>query len=430
MICKCSGLFNNNFRNFVRRYTSALYITGEKAQKNFVVLTPVVDFDEKLINKDSLRNNIAKRGLGIDIEQIEKKWKFFKSIEERKQHLETTRTEISVAISNLLKISDSKQDDIERLKLHARVVKDDLKNLKDTFYGIEEDTMLKILSLPNDLNEKTPERESVIYSSPNSNIIEKSSKNHIEIAKSNDYIQYLNPSTYYLKSNVALFEISVLNYFRQRLLKSGYVQFSNPSFCRSIIVEGCGETSDVFTVEEESSSKNEINRLHLCGSSNLYPFMAYFARHALQQSRLPLKYFSVGKKYTPVLTESSASLFNLSQEAVLNTFIAVSEEDDILDSIFEEVSKIYEPLGYHYRLTLLPANKLEKSESLRLSIQMYSNYLQSYVEVGNVSLYENYMSKRLLFTYNSNKGKRYPKVVSGTLLNVPKMLGCILKIIP
>ncbi|KAJ8971589.1 hypothetical protein NQ317_002872, partial [Molorchus minor] len=58
---------------------------------------------------------------------------------------------------------------------------------------------------------------------------------------------------------------------------------------------------------------------------------------------------------------------------------------------------------------------------------MYSNHLKRYVEVGNVSLYDSYLSKRLLFTYTVNKDRKYPKVVGGTLLNVPKLLACVLE---
>ncbi|KAJ8968973.1 hypothetical protein NQ314_002005 [Rhamnusium bicolor] len=225
--------------------------------------------------------------------------------------------------------------------------------------------------------------------------------------------------------------MGTLNYFRQSLLDSAYTQFSNPDFCRSVIVEGCGdnheEASKFFTIEEHDESKDDINRLHLCGAASLYAFMAYFTKHSVQQTYFPLKYFSLGKKYQPFNSKLPKNLFNLSQEAVLNIFVATLEEVDILEEITNEIITLYESLGYHFRLTLLPANELEKSESLRLSIQMYSNYLESYVEVGNVSFYESYLSKRLLFTYSVDKVRTYPKVISGTLLNVPKLLGCVLE---
>ncbi|KAJ8953071.1 hypothetical protein NQ318_013413 [Aromia moschata] len=332
-------------------------------------------------------------------------------------------------ISELMKDVDKNKNDIDALKLHSKLVKDDIKNIKDYWYGLEEDTMLQILNLPNILHKKTPLENITIYATQD--CIKEKSKSHMEIAEEYRYVEYFDPLTCYLKSDAALFELGILNYFRDGLSRTGFTQFSNSNFCRSVVLEGCGDNYEkplkAFTLEEVEDSRDDINRLHLCGGASLYAFMAYFTRNLLQQTHFPLRYFSLGKKYQPANKNLPNDLFNLSQESALNIFIATLEEDDFLEETTKRVIALYEPLGHHFRLTLLAADKLERSESLRLSIQMYSNYLESYVEVGNISLYDNYLSKRLLFTYNVNKERKYPKIIGGTLLNVPRMLGCVLE---
>lgn len=155
--------------------------------------------------------------------------------------------------------------------------------------------------------------------------------------------------------------------------------------------------------------------------------MAYFARHTVQQTYFPLKYFSIGRYYRNVLDLSYDSLFNLGQDTTINIFVATLEEENLLDVLTSQLRQFYDALGYHYQLALIPANKLEKAESLRISVQMYSNHLNKYEEVASVSSYKNFISKRLLFSSSVNKERKYPMVYSGTWLNVSKLLGCVLE---
>lgn len=428
MLGNLKFIFNKPY--YIRRQlSSSLYVTGDKAQKTYALVTPVIDFEKQLENKDALESNFKARQLPLHLEKVEERWKFFHDVDVQKKTLELTRSKIGAWIGELMKDEEANKDEIKKFKLHLKLVKDDLNNVKQYFYDLQEDTMLLLLNLPNILHEKTPLELVTVHRFLEN--VEDRSLSHMKIAETNKLIEYINPFTCYFKSDAALFEMTVLNYFRHTLLDFSYTQFSNPDFCRSIIVEGCGikyeEKSNVFMLEHHDNSKDDVNRLHLCGAASLFPFMAYFCRHSVQQTCFPLKYFSVGKRYQPVSNEAPRDLFNLSQESVINVFTATLEEEDMLEDVTKDVISLYESLGYHFKLTYLPANKLDKSESLRLSIQMYSNHLNDYVEVGNISAYDSYLSKRLLFNYSVEKEQKYPKVIAGTVLNIPKLLGCVLE---
>lgn len=88
--------------------TSALFITGNKAQKIFSVLTPYIDFEDRIRNKKELEDNIKMRALNIDIDKMEKQWQFYKHIDETKIVLETTKDELGKEISKLLKNPEGK----------------------------------------------------------------------------------------------------------------------------------------------------------------------------------------------------------------------------------------------------------------------------------------------------------------------------------
>lgn len=409
-----------------RQLSSALYITGEKAQTNFALLTPVIDFEEKVKDKENLRQNIVARHLPIDLEKLIQRWIFFQFMQERKDVLEHTKSELGILITDLMKTSEENKEDIEKLKLHMKMVKEDLRNIKTFYYAAEEETMLNILNLPNTLHEDTPlTDEKVVYT-----FLEKSSgssEHHIKIGNKKGLFKYLDSLTCFWKSEAAIFELSLLNYFRHNLDKSGYFQLASPNFCKSVIAEGCGKNPSKLFCIRADELVDKVNKLHFCGGSSLFAFMAFFTKLVINSNLLPIKCFSIGKVYQPCPSSKPPSLFNFSQQSTVSFFIAMSNENDSLKTLIEEVKTLYQNLGYHFRLVLLPADRLDKAESSRLSIQMFSNYLGKYVEVGNISLYGSYLCKRLLFSYTKKNERLYPKIISGTLLNVPKVLGCVLE---
>lgn len=416
---------------FNRLFSSALYITGDKAHKTYAVVTPILDFEERLKNKLELEENIKLRCLNIDLEAVEKRWVFYKHLNEQKENLEFTRSEIGKEITRLIK-NENETQNVEKFKVHAKLVKEELKLLKDYLYGVEESSVLKVLSLPNILHPNTPKTSEETFYSFLEKPLTKSSS-HMELGS--DLILCLNPYLYYLKGDAAFFELSLTEFVRNALIDFSFIQFCTSDFSRSVVIEGCGTNFqnklEVFTLEKIHTDSNhgEYNRLHLTGGASLYSFMAYFTRNLVLESYLPLKLFSCGRKYQPQNSQI-LDLFNSTQETAVEVFIATRDHDDLnlkFKELVEKIIDIYQTFECHFRLSYLPPNKLKTYESLRLSIQMYSCHLEKYVEVGHISICDDFLSKRLLFSYNSNKERKFPKIISATLIRVQPLLACLLE---
>lgn len=87
-----------------RRRISALYVTGDKAKENYAVLTPYMEFSKTLIDEqDALRDNIAKRRLNLNLDEVLKKYEVYRSKETLKADLELRRDEIAKEIKELQK---------------------------------------------------------------------------------------------------------------------------------------------------------------------------------------------------------------------------------------------------------------------------------------------------------------------------------------
>lgn len=422
------------FLKSVKQYHSVLYLTGTKATDTCSVVTPQIDVEKMLENCDILKTNIEKRGYDINVNELLEIWNFISMVNDTKKTLEDRKT---ITFDTMKEISSStdNENELEKLKIHMKILKDDIKALKHAILPVQENFMLNVLSLPNYLHPKTPNTENIqieAFEKPPS----KSEKSHIETGTDLDILNYFGPYNYYLKKDAALFELSAKFYFNDRLRKSGYIQFSNPDFMKSAIVEGCGfdysDPKDVFILHQDEDSKVNEMRLHLTGGGSLFAFVAYHARNIVIPKMFPLRYFCMGRQYKPVPENLDEGLFKVSQASVVELFVVTKDCDEELDreleKILNDITEMYKSLGYHFRTLYCSAKSLALAESLRISFEMFSSHLDRYIEVGHISVSDNYISKRLQFSYKDKDNiDRFPRIISGTILHVPKLLGCVLE---
>lgn len=419
---------NNTNLNILRH--SALFINGAKATENYIFVTPHIDFPENFKNKESIEEQLKKRKVNIDITPFEDLWSVYEDLKAKKSELESKKNEISKELSKLIK-AESESDECQKLKVQLSLLKDNIKKLKEPLWSAEEMAIIAVLKLPNNLHPKTESSDKILYShlkQPNNN------KDHMNICNELKLIEFRNNNCYYLKGEASIFELGAQFYFSKLLKKNNFTQFSNPDFVKSAIIEGaCRDhtsSKESFILNHNEDTKvNNNSRLHLTGGGSLCSFLAYHTNNVVYPKTFPLKYFTCGRQFLPSLSNEH-SLLNVSQSSVIQLF-HVSKTNKELDSslweLVEFLKELYSKLFYHYKITVLSADKLSMWESLRVVVEMYSSSLQKYIEVANLSVSGDFLSKRLMFTYIENKQNKFPHLISGTILNVPKLLACILE---
>ncbi|CAH0696605.1 unnamed protein product [Spodoptera exigua] len=428
--------FTNIFRKawdckISQKRCSALFVSGAKATENYVYITPHIDFPEKYQQKDAFLKVLQRRKADIDLVKVDNLWKMYESLNAKKAEYIKKKDEISRELGKLIK-NEPDGETTKKLKMQSDLIKENIKKLKVPLWSAEEAAIVEVLKIPNDLHSQTPDGSNqILYthlSKPDK------FKHHLEVGKELNIIDFKKNENYYLVGAGAMFELGAKFYFSKILRDSKFVQFSNPDFVKSLIIEGCGKdhtNPDLSFIlhHNEDTKVNVDSRLHLTGGGSLPAFLAYHAKNVMYSKVLPLKYFTMGRQYVPAPSKED-SLFHVSQSSVVEIFGATKTEQDqdkLLEELIDILKLAYSKLGYHFRLSLVSADKLEMWESLRVSIEMYSTSLEDYVEVGNVSLSGDFISKRLMITYLENKENKFPCLVSGTVLNVPKLLGCALE---
>lgn len=407
---------------------SALFVNGLKATETYVFITPHIDYPN--IDKNQVQIDLNKRKSTFDLNKLQNLWNIYNELNQRKIEFERKRNEISQKLTKCIQ-ENSNNIEINKLKVQINLLKDNIKTLKTPLWSAELAAMVEALKLPNKLHSLTSDKENILYTHLK---CPKNSKNHLEIGTKMEIINFKKNENYYLCGDAAVFELGAKFYFSKKLKKYNYVQFSNTDFVKSVVIEGCGEdhTNPDCTFilhHNEDSDLNVDNRLHLTGAASLYSFFAFYAKNVIYSKLLPLKCFTLGRQYIPSPSDED-SLFHVSQSSAVQLFKVMRDENEqqsALNEIIKVVKEFYMDLGIHFRLNIIPAHKLLMWESLRVSVEMFSTSLGEYIEVGNISVSGDFLSKRFLFTYIENKQSQYPHIISGTILNVPKLLGCVLE---
>lgn len=386
-------------------------------------LTPYMDFKQTFTDTNKLQTNIQHRNLPVNVPQLYELWHIYQDMTDKRKTLEKRRIEIA---NQLRRSSDGSNENlIRKYKTEGIIVREDLKILKDKLYCLEEKFIGEFLRLPNDLHARTPHDHSVIlqeYGELLSSVgTDDSVTSHLSYTNEIDYV---NGNYFYLKNDAAKFDLLTPYFTIDHFTNNGFIQCTTPDFIRTIVVEAAGlKPADVILVKEDDA---KLNLLHLAGNGSMLSYLGYIAKLSLFKSALPLRFISTGKQY--FYADDSAignnGLYSVGQSTAVQVFLATVEQDaqQTFDDTLSSITMLYKSFGKHFRTVYATSSDLMPSECLRVDIQMFSKHLNRYVTVGNLSLYNDYISKRLLFNYRDGKQLRFPYIIAGTVVNVTKLI--------
>lgn len=416
--------------NIIQRNVSALYVTGDKASQNFAVLRPYFDFNSKLNNKQKLEQNINRRELNIDLNELQLLWSTYVDIEKRKSDLENRRQEIVNSIRKLLADGEENEALMRKLKIEGAMARDDLKTLKENSYALEDTFTQKFLSLPNDIHERTPLEEDRVYFSHFDQLCINETENHLSNV---DYLEYYDPFCFYLRNDAAKCDLKLPLYCLEMFRSFGFIPFSNPDFVRTILSEGAGINPDELLTIIEEDLDNKLNLLHLAGSGSMLAFLGFVTKWLIFKSCLPLKFVSIGKEFSYSKTKSNESgLYSTCQSTNIQLFGMSGNESEALsqfDETLEQMIEIYKRLDRSFRVTYVTGRKLHQAENFKAVFEMYSPYRKCYVPIGHLSSSGDYISKRLLVALKEDKEKvfQFPYLISGSVIDVTKFVAIVLE---
>lgn len=410
---------------------SSLIISGRRAENTFVVVVPYLDFENRFSKFELLQSNIKRRQQNLNLAEMKDSWSFYKDWNNKRNQLLDRLNDVNKEIHIFNTKEENKKTNVIKLKnleRHRDLLKEDLSNVKQNVWDMEDNVICELLKLPNDLHPETPDED--INLSVFDQEVTAVGCDHLKAGLKLNCVEYRNQLSCYLMNEAALFELAVSELCMNKMSKEGFIKFSNPDFSRSVLAEGVGlaptDTQESFLLEN-TEAHNDL--LYLCGGASIFPFCAFLAKGAVRKETLPLKLVASGRRYTPT-TSSLPGLYSLNQTTSVQFFLATDTDEHLyceLQSVIKLMNNIFSELGLSYKVVKQKASRLKNWESLRVSFQVLSPFEHRYVEVGNVSLIGDYISKRLRICYSDKSEDKFLKIVSGTLLNVQSLLALCLE---
>lgn len=410
-----------------KRNISALYVTNDKKSEHCSILVPFMDFENKLKNRQHLEENLKRRRLtqAHNLDELYQYYDLYTTITQRLAGIQCRRDEITAALSELKREGEEPSakttDLLRKYQEESTMLRNDFKDLKHESHSIDDKFVHQYLALPNDIHSRTPDEATVIAT-------------HGEIPTSKPetdvqgFVDYFDETAFYLENDTAKFDVFYPLNAVDQLRERGFIQFSNPDFAKSIIVEAAAlQSNEVYGVKEVDP-EDDVHLLHLVGSGSMLSFLGYIGMLVVDPNLLPLKFVCTGKQYVPK-EQNDLGLYGVSQSTAVQVFCAGKENqiEQQFDDVLSAIDTLLAPLGLHYRVVYLPAHELKPAECLRARVEMFSKLYNQYIEVGNVSCYSDFISKRLLFNYKENSSTQFPHVISGTVCNVTRLVGLLLE---
>lgn len=419
------------------RKMSVLYMTGDKAKEAYSPISPYIDLKSAFSDDKKMKQNLKFRDSKINFTETREKYNNFNKMFVEKQNLEKLREETSSQLKTLQKsnpngkffssqlfsevglkkiLLDTK---INILKEKGKQLRNDLHNLKESLYSIENDFIEHFLELPNELSPQCPtnEHERVIFRSG-----EKLSQAGIKISHlDHPSVKFNNKMNYYLLNDVSAFEMDFSYQCFDKFVENGFSPITNADFTKRVLTEAFGSRTTKY--ENIIEDVPQVNYLQLTGCGSVESFLGYLAKLTVFPSVFPLKFVSIGKSYQTPSSEEEG-VFSAQQSnrvQVLTCYENQSDGDLIMDDILNNAANLLKVLNVHFKIVYLSARELEQAESLCASIQMYSPNYEKYFEIGRISDFKDYVSKRMLFNFKQNKNINFGNLVGGTVVNTTRL---------
>uniref|UniRef100_A0A182YGL2 Aminoacyl-transfer RNA synthetases class-II family profile domain-containing protein n=1 Tax=Anopheles stephensi TaxID=30069 RepID=A0A182YGL2_ANOST len=394
-----------------RFFSSALYLTGDKAREQFAVLVPYLDFKHKLGDFERLKRNVRlRRYQQLDCDNLIRQWELYREVEKRKKEIEQCRIELQKRIQQT-----SCKEEQKQLKSRAILARDDLKMLKEQSYKVADAFIANsFLSIPNDLHQRTPEDEcQCIYEKPVPARIERAATN---VERLQEQLEQFGQTCLYMTGDAAWMDLRLPMHCCETFRQNNCILFCNPDFVRSFLVEAAMVSKEsLFLVREDDEPEDKVNLLHLCGGGSLLSFLGYFTKLSVFPSALPLRLVASGKRYHFQQTQSN-------EVHVFGACKTSQEAEQMFDDMVQIYKRFYDQLPIGYRLVQVAAPNLRPIESMRVDVEVFDGRNERYVKVAELGYYTDFLSKRIAFIYHEGKVQHFPHVIAGTAMSSVELI--------
>ncbi len=359
-----------------------------------------------------------------------------KSLIKKVEELKFKKNSSSQEIATLTKQDPLRQKLIEEMKS----ISIDIKNYDNRLSEIEKRLIELQYDLPNIIDSSVPRGESskenkVIRIEGKKPYFEFQVKSHYDIGEKlgildfNKAGQVTGTRFVFLKGLAAQLERALINFMLDTHIEAGYLEIYPPALINKNALYGTGQLpkfeEDLFKVEKFDWFLSPTAEVQVTN---------YHRDEIIDSNKLPLKYVA----YSPCFRSEAGSYGKDTRglkrqhqfdKVELVKFTTPLQADEELEKLTNDAENILKKLDLHYRVVALCSADLGFSSAKTYDLEVWSPYLNDYVEISSCSNFYDFQARRAnIRMKNSDTSKlQYVYTLNGSGLAVGRTLMAIIE---
>ncbi|MEA1886814.1 MAG: serine--tRNA ligase [Bacteroidota bacterium] len=358
--------------------------------------------------------------------------------QKKSDSLQAEMNSISREIGTLLK--QGRPDEAEAVKGKTGEIKSKIKELSDTFTGVEQklnEELITIPNIPNELVTAGQDEEDNVKIKEGGKIPELPDKPlpHWELAKKYDIIDFELGSKLtgagfpVYKGKGAKLQRALINFFLDEGEAAGFSEVLPPAVVNEESAFGTGQLPD----KEGMMYHVPIDNYYLIPTAEV-PVTNIYRDVILDADTLPIKNMA----YTPCFRREAGSwgahvrgLNRLHQFDKVEIVIIAhpNRSYESLEVMLNHIEGLINKLDLPYRIMRLCGGEMSFTSALTYDFEVFSAAQERWLEVSSASNFESFQSNRLKCRFRE-KGAKQNKLVhtlNGSALALPRILAAIIE---
>jgi seryl-tRNA synthetase len=398
----------------------------------------MIDMKELQSRKDEIAENIANRGMNIDLNALLDSQKQRSALLQETETLRAKRNEHATSMKQKL-------DPEVRATLIAegKALKETIAEKEQLLQEVEAQYQSLAKSVPNYAHPDAPigkldtdNREIRTWGTIPTFSFE--TKDHVQLGEDLDLIDFDTATRvsgskfYYLKNEAVLLELALERFALAVLQKHGFTLTITPDIAREEILEGIGfnprgEETNIYTVEGTGTCLVGTAEITLGG---------YHAGQILNENDLPIRLAGLShcfRREAGGAGQYSKGLYRVHQFSKVEMFVYShpDQSDEVHQQLLAIEEEIFQSLNIPYRVVDTCTGDLGAPAYRKFDIEAWMpgrGESGAYGEVTSTSNCTDYQARRLQIRYRDNDGKiQYVHLVNGTAIAVSRAIVAILE---
>lgn len=386
-----------------------------------------------VIEKLAIKNFDAREAVELALELDDQRRKIQKQLDDSLSEANKTAKEIG----GLYK--QGKREEAERLKTRTSelklLTKDLSVQLEEVIQGMN-DQLLKLPNIPHHavVPGKSSDDNETIHEEGTIPELPMDAVPHWDLISKYDIIDFelgnkvTGAGFPFYKGKGAKLQRALINFFLDRALDAGYVEFQPPLLVNEDSGYGTGQLPDKDGQMYHATEDN----LYLVPTAEV-PITNIYRNTILKETDLPVKNVAYSSCFRREAGSWGAHVRGLNRlhqfDKVEIVHIATPETSyAILEEMREHVSSLIRALELPFRILRLCGGDLSFTSALTYDFEVYAAAQKRWLEVSSVSNFENFQANRMKLRFKDKNGQTVvAHTLNGSALALPRIVAALLE---